>query len=234
MKRMKTNFMTILVVSISLLTFCYSCTDDTNKENLLEKAEEKLDFKTVKIGNQEWMAENLKVSNFRNGDPITLMSSYKSWYQITVEHKPGWCYYLDDYHYDKKYGKLYNYYAVIDPRGLAPNGWHIPSAAEWRQLISYLGENAARKIKSTYDWANRISYYNGTNESGFSALPGGRCEGQRIYQYDRKSAYFWSSTDTIMYGSPKGWTLSLEYDDDSVYTHYLGQTNCFSVRCIKD
>jgi uncharacterized protein (TIGR02145 family) len=129
-------------------------------------------YKTVVIGNQTWMAENLNVSTFRNGDPITEAKSEEEWIRAGENKQPVWCYYNNDPENGVKYGKLYNWFAVNDPRGFAPKGWHVPNDEEWTQLTVYLGgkEIAGTKMKSKIGWSESG---NGTNESGFSGLPGG-------------------------------------------------------------
>jgi uncharacterized protein (TIGR02145 family) len=109
-------------------------------------------YKSVKIGTQTWMAENLNVSTFRNGDPIPEAKTDEEWKKAGKEGKPAWCYYDNDPKNGAKYGKLYNWYAVIDPRGLAPAGWHIPSDAEWTTLGDQLGSDPGKKMKSTSGW----------------------------------------------------------------------------------
>src|SRR5712675_951158 len=97
-------------------------------------------YKTVRIGTQEWMAENLNVSHFKNGDEIPEAKTNEEWKKASDEHKPAWCNYDNDLMNGKKYGKLYNWYAVNDPRGLTPNGWHVPSNSEcFEHLIKFLG-----------------------------------------------------------------------------------------------
>lgn len=145
-------------------------------------------YKTVKIGNQEWMAENLNVSHFRNGDPITEAKTDKEWVKAMEEKQPAWCYIYDIDPNGEKYGKLYNIYAICDSRGLAPQGYHIPSQEEWELLfktISYVYNNdAGNKLKSTSGWQGYkginlsgeyvlIEGVNGSNEFGFNALPNG-------------------------------------------------------------
>ncbi len=139
----------------------------------------------VIIGNQIWMMKNLDVDKFRNGDPIPKAGYDIAWVEAFDNEQPAWCYYDDNTKNEERYGKLYNWYAVNDPRGLAPEGWHVPSDAEWTQLTNYLGghELADKKMKSTSGWRGiRRNIYNlkfegyeygGTNKSGFNALPGG-------------------------------------------------------------
>jgi len=135
---------------------------------------------SVKIGEQEWSSKNLDVSTFRNGDTIHEIKSYDEFAHnviTSIENRksiPAWCY----YNFDKKngalYGKLYNYAALNDPRGLAPQGWHIPTGDEVEHLYYYLGylgaEESGNKLKSKNGW---FENGNGSNISGFNALPGG-------------------------------------------------------------
>jgi uncharacterized protein (TIGR02145 family) len=112
-------------------------------------------YHTVVMGNgQEWMAENLSVFYFRNGDPIPVVKSEEAWEKAGVNREPACCYYENNAEYGKTYGVLYNRYAVNDPRGLAPVGWHVPTDAEWTTLVSYLGDDktAGTKMKSTSGW----------------------------------------------------------------------------------
>ena len=122
-------------------------------------------YKTVKIGSQVWMAENLNASIFRNGDPIPQAKTDEEWNRAGKNKQPAWCYYNNDPANGAKYGKLYNWYAVNDLRGLAPVGYHIPSDAEWTRLTDYLGgaEKAGPKMKSKQGWPEH-GY--GTNSSG--------------------------------------------------------------------
>lgn len=107
---------------------------------------------TVAIGTQVWMTKNLDVSTFRNGDSIPQAKSPEEWIKAGSNKQPAWCYYGNDPSNGAKYGKLYNWYAVIDSRGLAPVGYHIPSDAEWSKLESLLGSDAGTKIKSKNGW----------------------------------------------------------------------------------
>ena len=109
---------------------------------------------TVTIGKQVWMTKNLDVSTFRNGDPIPEAKTDEAWKAAGENKQPAWCYYDNDPKNGTKYGKLYNWYAVNDPRGLAPAGYHIPTDAEWTVLTNYLGgeDVAGKKMKSTSGW----------------------------------------------------------------------------------
>lgn len=126
-------------------------------------------YLTIKIGDQLWMAENLKVSRYRNGDNIPNVPDTSEWVNLTTG---AWVYYNNDSSNDETYGKLYNWYAVDDNRGLCPTGWHVPSEEEWTTLTIFLiGRNVGGTMKSTTGWNSPNT--GATNESGFSGLPGG-------------------------------------------------------------
>ncbi len=112
---------------------------------------------TVTIGNQVWMTKNLDVSTFRNGDPIPQAKTAAEWKAADENKQPAWCYYDNDPANGAKYGKLYNWYAVNDSRGLAPAGYHIPSDVEWKQLTDFLGSEAGKKMKSKSGWKSYTS-----------------------------------------------------------------------------
>jgi len=181
-------------------------------------------FSTIKIGSQVWMAENLNVEHYRNGDTIPQVQDKDKW---TYLESGAWCYYNNDPENGKKYGKLYNWYAVNDPRGLAPEGWHIPTLAEFETLKNTVGDDG-RTLKAIGQGAD---FGAGTNTSGFSALLAGyRISNGRFLKLGR-CPYFWSSTE---YSSANAAYLFLTYaglgiglDDDSKRTGH-------SVRCLKD
>jgi uncharacterized protein (TIGR02145 family) len=127
-------------------------------------------YKTVLIDNQEWIAENLNVEHYCNGDIIPQIQDENQWKLLTTG---AWCYQENNPENGKSFGKLYNWYAVNDPRGLAPKGWHIPSDADYTKLTSYLGgeEVAGGKLKATTLWESPNT--GASNESGFTAFPGG-------------------------------------------------------------
>ena len=149
-------------------------------------------------GTQTWAKNNLGITRFRNGDEIIQVKTDEEWQRFGEQGKPAWCYYQNEPVNGEKYGKLYNWFAVHDKRGLAPEGWHIPSDEELDKLSNYLGGNnvAGTKLKSTSGWENYNGKDgNGTNTSQFSGLPGG-------FRYDNgaffaigTSAYWWSSTE---------------------------------------
>jgi uncharacterized protein (TIGR02145 family) len=214
MKNRKTNFIMLMLSSVLCFTAC---------NNVAAQS-------TVKIGNQEWMTNNLNVSTFRNGDAIPEAQTSEAWEKAGEEGKPAWCYYDNDPENGNKYGRLYNWYAVTDPRGLAPSGWHIPSDAEWTTLVDYFGgeDEAGHKMKSQAGWDYEG---NGSNGSGFSGLPGG-------YRFDFGTflniGYYgnwWSSTEN---STNFAWFRYLNYNDGDVNRYNFSKTNGFSVRCLRD
>jgi uncharacterized protein (TIGR02145 family) len=186
----------------------------------------------VKIGNQIWMTQNLNLDKFRNGDSIPQAKTNLEWIKAGKENKPAWCYYQNDLANGEKYGKLYNWYAVNDPRGLAPFGWHIPSDAEWTQLTDYLGGSypSGNKMKSINGWmASRGS--KGTNSSGFSGYPGGFRHYDGTFRDIDQAGYWWSSSSSSTFNA---WGRPLYFHGGSVVTEYYDKKDGCSVRCIKD
>lgn len=188
-------------------------------------------YKTVKIGDQIWMAENLNVSKYRNGDPIPHVQDDDAWTKLKTG---AWCYYKNEIENGKIFGKLYNGYAVYNPLGLAPEGWHIPTDKEWTILTDYLGgeEVAGGKLKEagTTHWESpNIA---ATNESGFTGLPGGYRIGSNGLFPSLGSGHFWSVQESL---SSVALPRVLFYDIANVglgsfFTMAIG----YSVRCLKD
>ena len=151
----------------------------------------------VKIGNQIWMKGNLNVGHFRNGDSIQEVKGAPEWEDAVKNAQPAWCYFDNDTENGKKYGKLYNWCAVNDPRGLAPEGWHIPSDEEWSTLIDLCGRTsvAGDKLKGVEHWL--VKRQGITNELDFSVFPAGRREGNG--QFDKSTigftCFFWGTND---------------------------------------
>jgi len=184
-------------------------------------------YKTVKIGNQTWMAENLNVNTYRNGDTIPQVQDPKTWSSLTTG---AWCYYGGKTETGAKYGKLYNWYAINDPRGLAPEGWHIPTDSEWATLTTFLGGKieSSAKIKSMRGWSQGG---NGSNESGFNALPGGTRSINEAFSFVGDYGYWWTSSSFDGYSA---WNRFLAYNNN-----YIGRSTGWkqfgnSVRCIKN
>ncbi len=193
--------------------------NDSNdaRESQVQKSE-------VIIGAQAWMAKNLEITTFRNGDTIPQAASDEAWTIAGQNKQPAYCY------NGETYGKLYNWYAVNDPRGLAPEGWHIPTDAEWTQLSDYLGGEgvAGKKMKSTSGWNNKG---NGTNESGFNGLPGGFRNYIGSFYFQGNYGSWWSASEgNTVFAYYRG----LYHDDDYLFRNDNLKEKGFSVRCLRD
>ena len=188
---------------------------------------------TAKIGNQEWMAGNFELTSFRNGDAIPEAQSGEEWEKAGKQGKPAWCYYQVDPANGIRNGKLYNWYAVNDSRGIAPKGWHIPSAAEWQTLIDLSGggEIAGGKLKETGTAHWKSPNTGATNDNGFSALPGGFRDGAGSFFNQGYFAAFWTATEC---GRISALGRHLSRGDTKVYLDCIGKSYGFSVRCIRD
>lgn len=174
----------------------------------------------IKIGTQTWTCTNLNVSIFSNGDTIPEAKSIAEWVKAGQNKQPAWCYYNNDPSNGVTYGKLYNWYAVNDPRGLAPKGWHIPTDTEWTILTDYLGgmDSAGKKIKSSSGW-NGI---NGNNSSGFNAIPGGNRHNGGEFLGLGYGSRWWSATEN---GIEEAWCRMVFFDGDEV-TRICNKKNC--------
>lgn len=176
---------------------------------------------TVRIGDQVWSTRNLDVSTFRNGDPIPQVQNNKEWKQAYINESPAWCYYDNDPANGKKYGKLYNWYAVTDERGLAPKGFHVPSKAEFDALVSYCGGEGTNAYNSLIPGGS----------SGFSSLLGG-C---RSYDGDffglTTYSDYWSASQV---SDANAWALSIYSVSETAIVFYDYEGCGFSVRCVKD
>jgi len=187
-------------------------------------------YQTVKIGDQWWMAENLKVTHYRNGATIPLVTSSDDWYNLLTGAR---CAYDNDQSKVATYGYLYNWYAVNDSRNIAPARWHVPTDAEWSTLVTYLGgaNVAGGKMKEigTTNWHSPNT--GATNESGFAALPGGYRPSTGYFDALGNLAYFWSSTEI---SSLYAWSRRLYYDNAYVDRYSDSKQDGFSVRLVKD
>lgn len=201
-------------------------------------------YKTVYIGNQEWFAENLRVSKYNDGTKLPQITSkisnnkiFSDWGDKTKE---CWCYYGDNPSNNLKFGKLYTAYVVNTSKNICPNGWHVSTDKEWWQMINYLGGNkvAGNKLKSKTGWLEDY----GTNSFGFNALPGG-CRINDSFKEKETTGYWWTEPDDV-----EGWHNNIEiyWYEDATYDFRLGydvqniksdgrQSSIgLSIRCVKD
>jgi len=191
----------------------------------------------VIIGNQTWMTHNLNVEKFRNGDPIPQAKTAEEWKKAGNNKQPAWCYYENDKENGFKYGKLYNWYAVNDSRGLAPIGWRIPSDSEWIQLANFVNYDVS-KLKSKSGWFGFGN--NGNDETGFSALPAGFREdyfGEEIKFSEQSSQSCWWSSS--LYKRNADFAMSNIFykpsneDNFKIWHKKNPKLEGLSVRCIK-
>jgi uncharacterized protein (TIGR02145 family) len=191
-----------------------------------------LSFSSITICNQIWMKKNLEVVTYRNGDPITQVTNPAAWATLTTG---AWCYYNNDPANGAVYGKLYNWYAVNDPRGLAPEGWHIPSDAEWTSLTDCLGGTTVAGGKLKEKGIKHWSFPNtsATNSSRFTALPAGNLNSvDGLFFNQGLLCSYWSSSS---FSFNAAYYRRLFYNSGSVGL-FGGAlvTDGFSVRCIKN
>ena len=187
-------------------------------------------YQTVQIGNQEWMAENLKVTHYRNGNAIPNVTDNTEWSNLATG---AYCSYDNNDSNVSIYGRLYNWFTVVDSRGIAPAGWHVPTDGEWDTLVNYLGgsSTAGGKLKEigTAHWA--IPNEGATNESGFTAVPGGYRYLDGTFSSMDFHALFWSTTGLH---SSYAWARTLYDSHSDVTRNYYNRRTGFSVRCIRD
>ncbi len=191
-------------------------------------------YQTIQIGDQEWMMENLKVTHYSNGDPIPEVTSNSTWCGLNYG---AYCNYDNELVNVATYGRLYNWFAVDDSRGISPEGWHVPTDDEWQTLVDYLGGSsvAGGKMKETGTIHWNSPNHGATNESCFTALPGGFRNfdfGDFFHMGSR--AFFWSSSDYNSNRAWRAWIRSLYYAYSGVSSSVYIMIYGFSVRCVKD
>jgi len=188
-------------------------------------------YTTVKIGNQVWIAENLKTTHYANGDAIPDGTGAGD---ISGETDPEyWFAYNDDLNNVSTYGRLYTWYTVTDPRNVCPDGWHVPSFAEWTQLTDYLGGNsvAGGKMKETGTSHWNSPNTTATNESGFTALPAGSRNYWGVFGSIGNYGNWWTSTEA---NATDAWFRYLYYDNANESWNYNDKESGYSVRCLRD
>ena len=188
----------------------------------------------ITIGTQTWTSKNLDVSTFRNGEAIPEAKSKEEWSKAGDNKTAAFCYYEYDSKNGKVYGKLYNWFAVNDSRGLAPKGYHIPSDAEWTVLTDFLGGEfkAGDKMKSKTGWQkNGKKSGNGDNSSRFNGLPGGHCYNNGYFFNITGNGYWWSSSEG---NADSAWNRYLDNYYPKVFRGYSLKSLGLSVRCLRD
>ncbi|MDP8201591.1 MAG: fibrobacter succinogenes major paralogous domain-containing protein, partial [Candidatus Tenebribacter burtonii] len=200
-------------------------------------------YQTIMIGAQEWIMENLKVTHYRNGDAIPHITGNGVWIST---NSGAYCVYDDDPSNAETYGNLYNWYAVDDPRGIAPEGWHVPTDEEIMELEMYLGMSASQASSTGWRGTNEGSKLAGNADlwndgaleensefgsSGFSLLPGGNRTSLNG-AFTNLSFYgnFWSSTED----NSNAWFRGLTYNYTTDYRYYISKRYGVPVRCVRD
>jgi uncharacterized protein (TIGR02145 family) len=185
---------------------------------------------TVKIGTQTWMKQNLNVDKFRNGENIPQANTDEEWKKAGINKQAAWCYYNNDPANGAKYGKLYNWYAVNDPRGLAPVGWHVISWTGFQTFFTPFLPEAAGKLKQvgTLNW--KTPNTGATNESGFTGLPGGFRSANGFFNLGEVGKWWASSGEN----DSNVWSFDLIYLNGRLNIASCNEELGLSVRCLKD
>lgn len=191
-------------------------------------------YKTITIGTQTWMVDNLKTTHYRNGDPISNITDNSLWVYTSAG---AYCWYNNDILNKAVYGALYNGFAVKDSRNIAPLGWHVATRDEWNTIISFLGgvTTAGSKMKEsgTNHWTTPNS--DATNESGFTALPGGyRHKNTGAFQYMGTNSFYRTGTEELNSGYDSAYHIMLFNINANVTPSYSEKVYGYSVRCVKD
>ncbi len=239
------NHKILILIVLSCIVFITSCDENStsienNSDNIISDIDGN-EYKIIKIGSQWWMAENLKVTRYNNGDSIPNLTNAEDWENSS---NGSVCSYENYGYTSNVYGRLYNWYAIEDSRKIAPKGWHLPSDSEWKELEIILGmspteanENGYRgidiggKLKSEYQW---ISPNIGATDSvGFSALGSGLRVSNGSFTGILFSGLFWTSSESE-FDSNRAIYRLLHYDTSAIYRSAEYKQYGFSIRCVKD
>jgi uncharacterized protein (TIGR02145 family) len=234
--KMKDSYLKNLIFRVGvglILCMFQSCSnEDKNPTSLGNTVKDKDGnvYNTKKIGIQVWMVENLKTTKYNDGTPIPIVTDDSQWISLTT---PAFCWYSNNEGIrNSGFGALYNYYAVNTGK-LCPEGWHVPTTAEWNILEDYIGGQsvAGGKLKQTGTSNWRSPNTGATDEFGFSALPGGgRIANNGYYRYINEEGNWWTSNGSVNNGDLR----SINYDSPVLSFYTSSKRNGYSIRCIKD
>jgi len=217
----------IVPIYLFLLLFSSSCITmpETNSGVSITDKDGNV-YKTVTIGTQVWMSENLRTTHYRNGDPIPGITDVSQWRNLTTGAQ---CDFSTTYN---NYGKLYNGYAVTDSRNIAPVGWHVATMTDWQTLITYLGGEtlAGGKIKEVGYTHWSFPNLDASNSSGFTALPSGSLTDVGFATAGYAAAWWSASVYDVNYC----WAYSVNFSNARTYSGGFDKYTGFSVRCVKD
>jgi len=226
---MKNKISSLIFILAAFSLFPPGCSKEKKPDIPLSDIEGNT-YKTVKIGTQVWMAENLKTTRFNDETDIPLISENTAWGKLTT---PGYCWYNNDASsFKNTYGALYNGYAVSTGK-LCPAGWHVPEKEEWQALRDFLGDSltAGGKLKETAT-AHWLSPNKGAdNSTGFTAVGGGIRYFEGTFASFLSYASLWSATEVT---NDDYWYTGLYFDDAAFTINHRNRKHGFSVRCIKD
>lgn len=223
----------IVFISLVLIFSSSSCKkDDKPIIGSVEDSQGNV-YLTVETESQEWMKENLIVTEYNNGDEIPQVQDDEEWANLETG---AWCYY--NHESGETYGKLYNWYAVQDKRGICPDGWKVPTDNDWTVLVNeFNGINlAGGSLKSVHTvpdehprWIN--PNVNASDESGFSATPGGFRNHEGMFQHLGSFGGWWTSSKEY---NENAWKFGLSYNDEKVHNYPRNKKYGFSVRCVRE
>lgn len=232
--RTKAWFYPILIISVLLVLENRCKKDDNNNGNPpVTGTVTDIDgntYRTIKIGTQVWMAENLKTTKYRDGDTIPQVKDGGAW---SVDTTGAYCNWNNDINVVPEYGRLYNWYACTNPHKLAPEGWHIPSVSEWGVLIVFLGGDSiaggSMKDTDTTHWASLN--IGATNSSGFTAIAASARASNGPFFGPNLFAAFWTSLSSNNYLAYKYYIIN---NSAYIYKEDEYKQQGHNVRCIKD
>ncbi len=227
MKKKKNTHINVLLIITLALILTSGCKKEDNPDIIRDASGNT--YKSIIIGTQTWMTENLKTTKYNDGSAIPNIRDSVKW---ALSYSPAYCWYRNDSTANNAYGALYSLFAV-NSKKLCPTGWHIPTDTEWATLFDFLGGEpvAANKLKEpgTIHW--RSSYAEVTNESGFTALPGGLRGYDGSFLSRTSYGYWWKAP----IGAPNnGYTVCMSYEGGQIYAWQFIERIACSVRCIKN
>jgi uncharacterized protein (TIGR02145 family) len=222
------KFYLLITVALILIILISCKKNNENDQSVIKDGDGNI-YTAVSIGSQTWIKENLKTTKYNDGTIIPYVTNTDDWKILTT---PAYCWYNNDPTYKGVYGGLYNWYAV-NTNKLCPDGWHVPSDTEWETLTDYLGgsELAGGKLKEfgTAHWSSPNT--SSTNETGFTALPGGYRYHDGVSDLITYQGFWWSSTGN---GPDYAWHRYMSYAGSNVSNSYTDKKKGLSVRCIRN